>query len=258
MPERDPFVDDNWPELRKRMEEGGPPAAAGFVEAFDTPLERRKLYFHAHRAFGGQEWAGKDLEKTADFTERGIEEMLRQSAAEEDADTSRKIKDLANMMSYNLSADLADCWPGDEAPRTAAHFDRGLAAAKRCIAWRTELGKGPGPFSMAWWAKGMHELSLGRHRESVESFHRSLEYAKENASAGGHAAEIGATGHWSVLLGEGYVQIARCLEGRPDARSLLDRCHAALVAGRAARPEEKDDLQFCIDQLREVETRYLG
>ena len=52
---------------------------------------------------------------------------------------------------------------------------------------------------MAWWARGMHELSLGRGADSVTSFERSLAYAREAAGeaayAAGRADAPGATHH---------------------------------------------------------------
>ena len=46
---------------------------------------------------------------------------------------------------------------------------------------REQLGKGHGPLSMAWWAKGVHELALGRTDDARTSFERSLERAVEAA-----------------------------------------------------------------------------
>ena len=42
----------------------------------------------------------------------------------------------------------------------------------------TELNKGPFSFSIAWWEKGAHELSLGRPADAVESFRESRRYSE--------------------------------------------------------------------------------
>ena len=93
---------------------------------------------------------------------RTFEEQQAFCAASEAAPDDQAREGLlqgASILSYNLSADLADCWPGDEKERTRAHFEAGLAAAKDCVRWREELQNPPGTLSMAWWAKGMHPRS---------------------------------------------------------------------------------------------------
>src|SRR5205085_6436120 len=49
--------------------------------------------------------------------------------------------DSYNAMSFNLAADLADCWPNDESPRQQRYFEAGLRAAEDCVRWRNELNK---------------------------------------------------------------------------------------------------------------------
>jgi hypothetical protein len=81
-----------------------------------------------------------------------------------------KLKDTGNIFSYNLLADLADCWPDDDLPRERHHFEEGLRAAEDCIRWREELGKPNDRKAMAWWGKGAHLLSLDRANEAVDAF----------------------------------------------------------------------------------------
>lgn len=77
---------------------------------------------------------------------------------------------LANVQSYNLSANLADCWPGEENPRERHHFEAGLAAAERCVALRTQLKKDNISMARAHWMAGAHQLALRRFGDAEESF----------------------------------------------------------------------------------------
>ncbi len=252
------FPENHWEELKRLMEEGGPRAVIDFVAGFDDELERRKLYSFCNQAFSMRDWKGKNLDGLVTVVEEGVAEGLRQAAAAADAETRAKRTDYANMMSYNLSANLAECWPGDEEPRERRHFSKGLELAKKCITWREELKKGAGPFAMAHWACGMHALSLGDAAAAREDFQKSLEYAVENAGAEGNDAECASGGDFSVVLGHGYLGLARMAAGDAGGREIYDRALDAFRATVEDFPERKDDAQFGLDQLRWVESRVLG
>ena len=187
--------------------------------------------------------------------EAGIKEFLHQSESETDEEMSAKLLDNANVLSYNLAADLADCWPCDETLRTKEHFEIGLKAAERCIEWRTELKKGPGPFSMAYWAAGMHSLSLGKNAASKEHFAESLAYAEQGARDQGSPMELAPEAGFGVILGHGYLGLAEAAAG--DA-SGMERYRKAIEAFEGMKQIEgqADDAQFGIDQLETVKGKY--
>ncbi|MCP4547210.1 MAG: hypothetical protein GY835_12195 [bacterium] len=255
MSQQNQFMEEHWPAMQGAMERVGPAGVKEFIDGFENPDERRQLYFYGQQAFGGRDWSGKDLLIAAEFVRMGITEMLNQSAdAGEDSDG---LKDLGNIMSFNLAADLADCWPGDDLPRDNRHFELGLNAAEDCLRWRAELKRGPNPFAMAWWIKGMHELSLARPAEALASFQQYRQFAIEYATGENLDVSVSGAGHWSTLLAEGYVAIGLCATGDAAGRAELDECITALEAARTAQPGEKDSLQFCLDQLNKVESNYL-
>jgi hypothetical protein len=106
---------------------------------------------------------------------------------------------------------------------------------------------------MAWWARGMHELSLGRHAESVASFERSLDFAKE---ASPEDAES-----FGILLGMGYLAIARAAGGDGDAQQLFDEARALFDKQASAKGDEAiqrraEDAKFGLSQLQTVRDRY--
>jgi len=214
------------------------------------PSDRRRLYSLALQALGRQRWAGKSLDAQVALARAAIAEGLRQAGAEPDPEEAAKRLDFANALSYDLSADLAPCWPDDPRPRERRHFETGLAAADDCVRWRERLGKPAGPLSTAWWARGIHLLALGRRAEALEAFERSRDLAREAAASEGRGTSLDASGHWSVLLGEGYVEIARQGLGDQEAPARLDALLGTIEEAAESRPAERDDLLFCREQLQ--------
>jgi len=251
MPEQE-FPEKHWDEMREWMTSGGPDAVIAFIQGFSDPLERRQLYGLAHQGFSYRDWEGKNFDHLVTVVEAGMAEGVKQAKSAEDAETRAKLLDFANVLSYNLSADLAACWPGDEAPREIRHFEKGLELAERCIAWREELKKGPGPFSMAYWARGMHKLSLGRPEEAETDFATSLQQAVSAAREQGKRETCEAGGEFSVILGTGYLGLARWVQGGDSGRQKYQQAVDAFTATAASFPDQKEDAQFGLDQLRTV------
>jgi hypothetical protein len=251
------FPDARWDEMRGLMEEAGPGAVIEFINGFDDDEQRRQLYSFGRFAFAVKEWEGKNLDALVAVANAGIAEGLRQAEAATSAEDSAKLVDFANVLSYNLSADLAECWPGDTLPREKRHFEAGLKAAEDCIRWREELGKGPGPFAMAYWAKGMHQLSLGDVDGAVVNFNKSLEYNVEVAKEEGTAGEVSAEAGFGLILADGYVGLAEWVKGDEDGKGRFENALAAFREGAEKYADKKDDFQFGIDQLEWVRKKFI-
>lgn len=237
------LFEEHWPAMRHAAETGGSRAVIERIEALD-PDGRRWLYLLARQGLVLRDWAGKDVDTPAEVARAGIFEILRQTEGTTDEAERRSLLDAANAMSYDLACDLADCWPGDDLPRTRAHFKAGRAAADDCVRWRTELGKGPALLSDAYWVRGMHRLSLGHAAGAVGDFERALSLAKQAAGAG----EDGAA--FRVVLAGGYAGIALLAAGEPAGA----RRYADALAAFAA--QEDDDARYGIAQLEKVLARY--
>lgn len=249
------FPEDQWPELSARMSDKGPQAVIDYIRAFDDDLERRKLFAFAQQAFSSRDWPGKSLESLIAVVEAGIAEGLSAAAAASDSETRAQRIDFANILAYNLAADLAECWPGDQVPRTRAHLEKGLELAERCLAWRAELKKGPGPFSMAYWVRGMHRLSLGAFAEAQEDFAQSLDCAVKAAQGEGQASECKPGAAFAVILGHGYLGLARTMLGTAGGAELYQEALDTFAQTIEQFPDQKDDAQFGIDQLRQARVR---
>jgi len=242
------FFRAHWPALREALAAGGAEGVRTFLDGFPDARARRVLAYFARQGLLDEPADRRGLDALTALGRAATGEILAQAEAAEDDASRAKAIDLANVITYNLSADLADCWPGEgPLPRGEARFTEGLRAAEACIRWREELGKGPGPRSMAWWAKGMHQLSLGRIEGAVTSFERSLAYAKEDAPD---------ETSFGVVLGKGYAGLARWRHGEAAGHTLYEE---ALAAFRAQQEDEatRDDAAFGIAQLETVRKRYL-
>lgn len=252
--EQKAFYDAKWPELKVAAETHGAQGVIDAIAAHQDPLERRVLHMFVRQGLVMGDWQGKTLDAAVAVAKAGIAEFLQQAEGETNEDDKKKRINGANVISYNLSADLADCWPGDDAPRTKAHFEAGLAAAEDCVRWRRELGNPPHTLSMAYWAKGMHELSLGQTTASCESFTRSLAEAQESARLEDQTDAVDPAGTFSVILGAGYLALAKMARGDEGAEGDYEQ---ALGVFRQQLEDEKKagDAQFGIDQLETVRTK---
>jgi hypothetical protein len=240
------FFDAQWPALKAAAETGNADAVIAAISAFEG-VERRVLYMFARQGLLMRDWAGKNLELYIAVVEAGIAHFLSLADAEESCELRNARIDGANIMAYNLSADLADCWEDDGLARTSAHFAIGADMADRCIAWRQELDKPAWPHSVAHWAGGMHALSLGDQALACDHWEKSLAFAQEIELES--PREISPAASFSVLVGHGYLAI-----GRADSATL----DAVLAAFREQLSDEasKADAEMGINQLELVAKRY--
>lgn len=263
-----------WEKLRELMEQSGWRKVVELIQGIANPEERRSVYAFAQRAFGQRDWKGKNLNDQIYVVRAGIADSAWQAAeaAESgDAELARACKDKANVMSYNLAADLAECWPGDAVPREREHFEAGLRAAHDCVLWRHELGKPPERRAMAYWAVGMHQLSLGHRIEALGAFQIALGLAAEALSGGADPAKPGTPagpepfaaaevhvkpgGDFSAILYSGYTGIARRALGAPEGARQLERACSAFEKTIQDFPEMEEDARIGLEQLRWVERK---
>jgi hypothetical protein len=252
------FPESEWETLRGLMEDGGAGSVVEYILDFAEPADRLALFYFARPAFAYREWAGKNLDDLATVGEAGITEALAQADLAADEDARREFVEWANAEAYNLSADLAECWPGDDLPRERRHFEKGVELADRCLAWREELGKGPLAFSLAYWARGMHELSLGNVEPARADFAAALEHSKAYAAGEGLPADCVAGGEFTVILNSGYLGLARWIQGDPEGSVLYDQALGAFRGAADDYPEMADDALFGIEHLEKVRGVFIG
>jgi hypothetical protein len=252
--EQKEFFDKNWNGLKAAVEKGGGEEAVKFIEGFEG-VEKRVMYFFARMGLVMGDWQNKNFDDYIAVVDSGISMLLNeeQNAPEEE---KAKLYRSAHIMNYNLSADLADCWPGDDLPRTKEHYTRGLKAAEDCIKLQGKLGNEPGSLSMDYWAKGMHELSLGEIDKAVGSWDKSYEYAKTDAEKNEKTSRVAKDAPFGVILGHGYLGLARWINGEEKGKAQYDE---AIKTFKAQTEDEatKGDAEFGISQLEKVKQNYL-
>ena len=254
--------------LRRIHAEGGADGVVGFIQGTPDPALRRKLYALSRQILPDRKTIGRPFDEIIRMARSGIAECLRQAElarAREDAAEAQECIDAANKLSYNLAADLAACWPGDETPRERRHFESGLRAAYDCVVWRQELNKPADRRAMAHWVAGMHHLSLGNGVEALCAFEAAFGLALEAATASTESANdekpeafVKPNGDFGVNLYFGYAGIARQRLGDESGTRQLEQACAAFeeTVRHPKDAEAAEDAVFGLDQLRYVERKY--
>lgn len=248
----------SWSRVKPALEDRGPQGAAALVRETGGTA-RLTVWNEVLQAAGGEAWDGKSLDTRLELARLAIADALalEADARPRDAAQADQLLDQANIWSFNLAADLAECWPGDDEPRGDRHREAGLAAALDCLQWRRQLRKGPFPFALAWWARGIHELALGRPAEAGRSFAEAAACGRRLAQEAGRSAELDGDSVYMNLLNAGYEGIARAARGDEGGRDLLERCLEAFAEQARRHPEEAEDAAFGVDQLRHTARRFL-
>lgn len=165
----------------------------------------------------------------------------------------------ANRLTYNLSADLAECWPDDDRVRTLAHVELGRELAEQCLSWRTELKRGPKPFAIAHWVHGMHLLSIHRRtgeRPTLDAAIRALEASVSAArEAASDAGELTAASDYLVILNTAFLALARDIEAPgagAAAWAAAVRCFEEQVR---LHPERAEDAAYGLKNLAVARAR---
>ncbi len=240
--------------LSARIINDGTDALIKYIEEFDPP-QRLQLYQIARQVLVFSVWEGQNLDDIVTISEAGIQEAMGQANNATNPLAVETLLDLANVMSYNLSADLAECWPGDTLTRYERHFERGLSAALQCVVWRHELDKGDYALFMAFWAAGMHQLSLDRPGEAVFNLVKALNHAQQYTVDQGRLLGLNPQAGFELILSHGYLGLALNMCGQDDDQ--YERAINAFEVGIEEYPELSDDYGFGIAQLQWVRGKLL-
>ena len=240
--------------MKEAVEAGGGGAVIDYIEGFDSDPLRRVLYIASKQVLAPPDFQDKRLDDLITVSEAGVAEMLRQAEATSDGETRGQCIHGAHVVSFNLAAELADCWPDDELPRTEAHHIRGTQAAVDCLLWSEAAGE-PMPISNDYWVRGIHQLALGDTQAAIRSWTASLEFAEAAAENQGTSTKVGPNGAFGVILNVGYLGLARWASGDEAGKSEYE---AALHAFRAQTedPDKADDAKLGIGQLEKTRKQH--
>ncbi|MFI5387664.1 MAG: hypothetical protein ACHQ50_16265 [Fimbriimonadales bacterium] len=225
-----------WPHLRSLAESGDSAAILDRIRAVEDDGERISLYRFTIRKLAFDEWKNKSLDVMTAITDAAIGDC---------EELGGDYLQQANVILFNSSANLADCW-ADSFPREPRHFEKGIEYAKKALWYRDHLGKGPGPKAMATWALGKHQQSLGRLEEAKETFRRCLELETEAAAEAGKPAEISAEAPNGYLIAAGYVALME--KNGADLAKLKGILDEMIAHGG----DPKDDAEIILGQMVET------
>ena len=178
---------------------------------------------------------------------------LNASASEE----PNSLLHFANVMLYNLSADMAECWADENFSKTNGCFEIGLQAAMDCLKLRQRLQKDNASFSMAYWALGMHQLSLHHNRESLESFKKAFTFSV-NSSDSTTAFDLTNESSFTDILCAGYMGIASVVNEIPEGEKIYDFAITLFEQQIKEDEEKKGDAAFGINQLAFVKNKFIN
>ncbi len=244
------FFLDRWPQLRAALERDGPDAMVDAILANEPDPERAALFRFARQGLVLDDWAGKSLDGYMTVIDAGISWLSTRATAVPPEERHDYLAVLAEL-TFNYAADLADCWPGDDEPRERKHFERGCEVAEQSIGLREELEKSDSSKHLGWWAYGYHLLRLGNTDAAVDGMERSLEHARRAARHAGERDDISSQAPFPVLIGAGYLGLARIADGEPSGPDLYGEAIEAFRT-QLDDSERAADAQFGIDQLARV------
>jgi len=158
------------------------------------------------------------------------------------ANEDEKFVSYANITSYNLAANLADCWDDAEEKRDTKHFEAGVKAAKRCLELRVQLKKPPEAMAMALFILGVHEYSLKHYVEAEKAWSEKLNY-----ELAGKEPFSEKTDDLNILLSRGLIGLARWSLGTENDRSYKESIDD-LEAVRTA--ENSPEIDLFVSELK--------
>ncbi len=232
-----------WPKFKEFAEAGKYKEIEEEIFAREDKKEQIALLRFTVRGLMFRDWANKSLQPIIRLGDLAIETALQISETDE-----------ANIICYNMSANLAGCW-NDGFQRSPEHFIKGLQYAERALEFRRQLNKGPIPFSMAYWAKGAHLFFLNDYKSAEENFNLSLKSAIEAAGTANQSTNITKEAPFYVLIAYGYLALAQIAASRPEGKKIFDQVITSLEEMKSVSEDAKADAEIGLDQLRYVHSQ---
>jgi len=237
------------------LEEEGPQGVLEYIDGFSED-EQLELFSIARQVMVFGEWSQRNMEDLVMVSGAGIEKAMSMANSATDPSEIESLLDIANVMSFNLSADIAQCWPGDTLHRSDEVLQRGLSAALQCIEWRREMGKDDHSLYIAYWAAGMHQMSLNRPQESMYNLVQALNHAQQYTIDSGLTLGLCPSAGFDLILAHGYLGIAMEMCGMEDDQ--YERALSAFRRGMEEYPDRSNDYSFGIEQLEWARGNLIG
>lgn len=254
---KNPF-EERWPQLLELFELGGPEKILGHIQASQDPIERRALFLMSSQRISNSQGVTRTLDDVITISRAAITEFCIQSSQETDTEERERRLEGANILSYNLAADLAPCWPEDSESRETRHYEEGIRCAEDCLEWRSLLQKGALPFSMAWWALGTHRCGLSDWTGACEAYEKSLEAAQVDAQENSSPTNVSPESSFSINIANGWLEFARWRGGDETSYNRFLEVIAAFRHQIDQKSESREDALIGIQQLETAALRLPG
>lgn len=193
-------------------ESGGAKAVNAFIAGFE-PEEQVVLYSFHSRPLSIGDWQGKNMATIADVGDAGLDLILKLAAAETNETRKGTLDFAANVLGYNVAANLAGCWPEDDLPRQPRHYEIGLKAIDVAIDWRTRVGMPAQNLAGVWWLKGQHQLGLGDYASVLVAWQTAYDYTLKAVDEAGNDSAVSDASSPSHVVNSGYLGIGHVLNG---------------------------------------------
>ncbi len=246
----------HWIMIKELAENHSLAELKSFINTYDDPFERNQLFRFAIQTLNFRDWYGKNLNLLIELGDMAISDGMKSSLSLSQEEDRNLFKDQVNILCYNMSANLADCW-NDKFNRGNIHFEKGLVYAEKALMLRAELRKGPMPFSMAFWAKGVHHFFLNQKQKAMESFELSLDHAEKFSREVGKTTDLNAEADFSLILAHGYIALVEFQMGKPTAYNHFENSIHAFNEMKLLSEEAKQDAMVGLDQLLYVKHKYV-
>lgn len=206
-----------WSDLKPLAERGDKDALLGEIKKIENDGERIATYRFVVRKLMFTPWENRNLDMMTAVSDACIAdaELL-----------AGDFLDQANIMCYNASANLCDCW-NDGFDREPRHHEKGIAYAKKALWYRDHLGKGPARIAMAMWALGKHQQSLGQLEEARATFQKCVALEEEAARETGQPTEISTEASEGYIIARSYLALMdRNVDDLREVFRVLDEMEA--------------------------------
>ena len=252
-----PF-EERWPQLLELFEVGGSEKVLSHIQTCQDLTERRALFLMSSHRISSSQGLTRKLDDVVTISRAAINEFCIQSSQETDKEQRERRLEGANILSYNLAADLAPCWPEDTEPREVRHYNEGIRCAEDCLEWRSLLQKGALPFSMAWWALGTHRCGLSDWKGACEAYEKSLEAAQIDAQENSTPATVSPESSFSINIANGWLEFARWRGGDETSYDRFLEVIAAFRSQIDQNSNAREDALIGIQQLETAASRLPG
>ncbi len=183
-------------------------------------------------------WQEKALHAVVPIARAGIQYCLikARELEEKDAESAKKMLNLAKVISFNLSSFTWPGWDEKDIMITGDALVAGLAAAKLNLRLVEELGGDPAQLSNSHWAIGAQYLAMKEYVKAKAAFESAAKYAHKAGSKD------------AALMNNGYIAMTGILQGadKEKAQVQFDKTVKAL------EDIGTDDSKFFANQLVSV------